>query len=120
MKQILLLLFFQFTLLGVAQERKRNFEILKVGNKYSEELIQKAFSTADLCGSYLITKNHDIVLDDGTVVRLYPKHILKSAKFNDECFVEDDTNFSHISWSISSSAIIVKGYEVRPNKAYTK
>lgn len=120
MKQILLLFTFLFTLLGFSQEEKSNFEILKVGSKYSQELIQKAFSTADLCGCYLISKNHDIVLDDGSIVRLYPKRAVTTTKLNNECFVNDNTNFSHISWSISSSAIIVKGYEVRPNKAYTK
>lgn len=120
MKQTLFLLFFLFTLLGFSQEKKANFEILKVGNKYSQELIQKAFSEADLCGNYLITKNHDIVFDDGTIVRLLSKKELKSFKFNDDCFVADNTDFSHITWSIASSAIIVKGYEVRPNKAYSK
>lgn len=120
MKQTLLLLMFLFTLLGFTQEKKTNFEILKVGNKYSQELIQKAFSTADLCGSYLITKKHDIVLDDGTIVRLFSKNELKSFKFTNDCFVPDNTDFSHITWSIAPSAIIVKGYEVRPNKAYTK
>jgi hypothetical protein len=111
---------FLFTILGFAQEKKTNFEILKVGNKYSHELIQKAFSTADLCGNYLITKNHDIVFDDGTIVRLYSKNVLKTSVLNNDCFVDDNTNFSHISWSISSTAIIIKGYEARPNKAYTK
>lgn len=120
MKQTLLLLMFLFTILGYSQEKKTNFEILKVGNKYSQELIQKAFSTADLCGNYLTTKNHDIVFDDGTIVRLYPKNVIKTASFSDDCFVPDSTDFSRISWSISSNAIIVKGYEVRPNKSTIK
>lgn len=120
MKQILLLLMFLFTTLGYSQEKKANFEILKIGNKYSQELVQKAFSTADLCGSYLLTKNHDIVFDDGTVVRLFSKDELKKSVINSDCFLNDDTDFSHITWSISPSAIIVKGYQARPNKAYTK
>lgn len=120
MKQHLLLLMSLFTFLSFSQENKTNFEILKVGNKYSQELIQKAFSTADLCGNYLTTKNHDIIFDDGTIVRLYPKNAIKTMSLGNECFVPDSTDFSHIGWSISSTAIIVKGYEVRPNKAYTK
>lgn len=120
MKQILLLLTFLFSILGFSQEKKSNFEILKIGNKYSQELIHKAFSTADLCGSYLISKNHDIVFDDGTIVRLFSKNELKSFKFSNDCFVSDNTDFSNITWSIAPSAIIVKGYESRPNKAYTK
>jgi hypothetical protein len=120
MKQILLLLMFLITLTGFSQEMKINFEILKVGNKYSQELILKAFSTADLCGNHLITKNNDIVFDDGTIVRLFSKNDLKSSRFSSDCFVSDNTDFSHITWSIAPSAIIVKGYQVRPNKAYTK
>ena len=120
MKQILLLLMFLFSILGFSQEKKSNFEVLKIGKKYPQELIQKAFSTADLCGNYLISKNHDIVFDDGTVVRLYSRSVLKTPELSDDCFVDDKTDFSHITWSISSTAIIVKGYESRPNKAYTK
>lgn len=120
MKQTLLLLMFLFSTLGFSQEKKANFEILKIGNKYSQELIQKAFSTADLCGTYLTTKNHDIMFDDGTIVRLYSKNILKTTNYSSECFVSDDADFSSISWSISPNAIIVKGYQVRPNKAYSK
>lgn len=120
MKQTLLLLIFLLTFMGFSQEKKKSFEILKVGNKYSQELIQKAFSTADLCGSFLITKNHDIVFDDGTIVRLFSKNELKNFALNNECFVPDNTDFSHITWSIAPSAIIVKGHQVRPNKAYTK
>lgn len=120
MKQILLLLMFLFSILGFSQEKKSNFEVLKIGNKYSQELIQKAFSTADLCGNYFISKNHDIVFDDGTIVRLYSKSELKTPELSNDCFVDDKTDFSHISWSISPTAIIVKGYESRPNKAYTK
>lgn len=120
MKQTFLLLIFLLTFMGFSQENKTNFEILKVGNKYSQEQIQKAFSNADLCGSYLVTRNHDIVFDDGTIVRLFSKNDLKSFRFSNDCFVADNTDFSHITWSITPSAIIVKGYQVRPNKAYTK
>ena len=120
MKQNLLLLIFLFSILGFSQEKKSNFEILKIGNKYSQELVQKAFSTADLCGTYLTTKNHDIVFDDGTVVRLFSKNTLNNSSYSNDCFVNDNTNFSHVSWSISPNAIIVKGYQVLPNKAYSK
>lgn len=120
MKQTFLLLIFLLTFMGFSQEKKKSFEILKVGNKYSREIIQKAFSTADLCGSFFITKNHDIVFDDGTIVRLFSKNDLKILAISNDCFVPDNTDFSHITWSIAPSAIIVKGYQVRPNKAYTK
>jgi hypothetical protein len=120
MKQILLLVLFLSFTLGFSQDEKANFKILKMGNKYSQELVQKAFSTADLCGSYLQTKNHDIVFDDGTIVRLFSKNEINNFKLSNDCFVSDNTDFSHITWSISPSAIIVKGYQVRPNKSYTK
>ena len=120
MKRTLLLFMFLFINLGFSQDQSVTFEVLKVGNRYPKDLIQKAFSTADLCGNYFISKNHDIVFDDGTIVRLYSKSKLKNIRMNNDCFVIDTTDFSHIQWSISSTAIIVKGYQVRPNKAYTK
>lgn len=120
MKQFLLLLIFLFTCFTFSQKKKANYEILKIGTKYSQELVLKAFSSADLCGSYLLTKNNDIVFDDGTVVRLYPKNQLNSSFLNKDCFQLDNTDFSHLVWSISSSAIIIKGYQARPNKAYSK
>ena len=104
----------------LSEEEKANFKILKIGDKYSQELVQKAFSTADLCGCYLQTKDHDIVFDDGTIVRLYSRSVLKTLELSNDCFVSDNTDFSHITWSIAPSAVIVKGYQVRPNKAYTK
>jgi hypothetical protein len=120
MKKILLLIIFLSMNFAFGQEKQNNFEIIKLGNKYPIDLINKAFSTADLCGSYLLSKNNDIVFDDGLVIRLFSKSVLKKSNFNNNCFVSDSTDFSHISWSISSNAIIVKGYQARPNKAYTK
>lgn len=119
MKKLLLLLLL-FSLFSFSQEKESNFKILKLGNKYSKELIQKAFSSANLCGSYFISKNNDIVFDDGTIVRLFSKMEINSKNMSNDCFVSDSTDFSHIHWSISPNAIIVKGYDARPNKAYTK
>ena len=120
MKQFLLLLIFLFTCVTFSQEKKANYQILKIGNKYSKELVLQAFSTADLCGSYLLTKNNDIIFDDGTVVRLYPKNVLKYSLLNNECFLPDNTDFSQLAWSIAPSAILIKGYQARPNKANSK
>mgnify|MGYP000029100542 CR=1 FL=1 len=118
MKKNLLFLMLFCCFIGFSQDS--NYKIIKLGKKYPKELIDKAFSTADLCGSYLLSKNNDIVFDDGLVVRLFPKTLLNKSNFNNNCFVSDSTDFSHINWSISSNAIIVKGYQARPNKAYTK
>jgi hypothetical protein len=120
MKKLLLLLTLLLSTASFSQVANSNYEILKLGNKYSKELIQKAFSSANLCGSHLFSKNNDIVFDDGLIVRLFPKSNLKILNYNNDCFVSDSTDFSYISWSITSSATIVKGYQVRPNKAYTK
>lgn len=120
MKKLLLLLTLLLSLVSFSQEITPNYKILKLGNKYSKELIQKAFSSANLCGSYFYSKNNDIVFDDGLVVRLYSKNELKTKIFDNDCFVSDSTDFSHIHWSISSNAIIVKGYDTRPNKSTIK
>lgn len=120
MKQFLLLFIFLFTCFTFSQEKKSNYQIIKIGTKYSQELVLKAFSTADLCGSYLLTKNNDIVFDDGTVVRLFPKKALKFSVQNEDCFLSDNTDFSNLVWSIAPSAIIIKGYRARPNKASSK
>jgi len=118
MKKNLLLLTLFCCFIGFSQDS--NYKILKLGKKYSTELINKAFSSADFCGSYLLTKNNDIVFDDGLVIRLYSKNELKSKKIDNDCFVSDSTDFSHIQWSISLNAIIVKGYGVSPNKSTIK
>jgi hypothetical protein len=97
-----------------------NYKIIKLGNKYSEELVQKAFSSANLCGSYYETKNHDIIFDDGLIVRLLSRKDLNTKNMKDECFVSDKTDFSNITWSISLNGIIVKGYAATPNKAHSK
>ena len=119
MKKLILLLTLLLSLVSFSQEITPNYKILKLGNKYSKELVQKAFSSANLCGSYFYSKNNDIVFDDGLVVRLYSKNEIKTKIFENDCFVSDSTDFSHISWSISLNAIIVKGYQTLPNKAYT-
>jgi len=120
MKKLLLLLTLLLSTASFSQDADPNYKILKLGNKYSKELIQKAFSSANLCGSYLTSKNHDIVFDDGLVIRLYSKKEIKNKNIGNDCFVSDSTDFSHIHWSISSKAIIIKGYDARPNKAFTK
>lgn len=121
MKQILLLIVFSVFSIGHSQEKSISFEIVKVGNKYSRELIQTSFQSADLCGNYYQTKENNIVLDDGSIIKLFSKVKLRNtSNFPEDCFVSDTTNFDNVKWSISKNGIIVKGYEVRPNKSTIK
>lgn len=116
MKRILLLLTLFLLNFSYSQENKNNYEVVKTGNKYSVELIKKAFSSANLCGSYFYTKRNIITLDDGAVVSLYSKAEITVNSFSDDCFVSDNTDFSFITWSISSNGYVLKGYQARPSK----
>jgi hypothetical protein len=121
MKKLLLLFTFLFTTLVFSQQKNVAFEITKVGTKYKKDFIQKAFETANLCGNFYHSVENDIVLDDGSIVRLLSRKSLKDKIIMpDDCYVSDKTSFDNIKWSISDSGIIIRGYEVRPNKSTIK
>lgn len=123
MKKVLLLILTMFCISLYSQTKGEKFTILKIGNKYSKETIVSAFSKADMCGNFYVSKPNDIMLDDGAVVRFFPKTELGTAtNVNNECFVSDDVKFEKIVWSITSSGTIAKGHPVRlnKNKSYIK
>lgn len=117
MKKVLLLILTMFCFSLYSQTKGEKFAILKIGNKYSKETITAAFSKADMCGNFYVSKPNDILLDDGAVVRFFPKTEQGvSSNLNNECFVSDDFKFEKIVWSITSNGYIAKGYPVRVNK----
>lgn len=121
MKKLLLLLTMFFTTIIFSQQKNVVFEVTKVGVKYKKDFIQKAFETANLCGNFYHNIDNDIVLDDGSIVRLFSRKNLKGKIImTDDCYVSDNTSFDNVKWSISDSGIIIKGYEVRPNKSTIK
>jgi hypothetical protein len=121
MKKLLLLLTMFFTTMIFSQQKNVVFEVTKVGTKYNKDFIQKAFQTANLCGNFYHNIDNDIVLDDGSVVRLFSRKNLKGKIImTDDCYVSDRFSFDNIKWSISDSGIIIRGYEVRPNKSTIK
>jgi len=121
MKKLLLLFTFLFTAIAFSQQKNVAFEITRVGTKYNKEFIQKAFETANLCGNFYHNVDNDIILDDGSIVRLLSgKKLRGKIIMPDDCYVSDKTSFDNIKWSISDSGIIIKGYEVRPNKSTVK
>jgi hypothetical protein len=121
MKKLVLLFTVLFTTIMFSQQKNVTFEITKVGTKYNKEFIQKAFESANLCGNFYHNSDNVIVLDDGSVVKLYSGQNLKNKiTMPDDCYVSDKTSFDNIKWSISDGGIIIKGYEVRPNKSTIK
>ena len=117
MKKVLLLILTMFCFSLYSQTKGEKFTILKIGNKYSKEAITAAFSKADMCGNFYVSKPNDILLDDGAVVRFFSKTEQGAASnLNNDCFVSDDFKFEKIVWSISSNGYIAKGYPVRVNK----
>ncbi len=106
-----------FSLPVFSQVKKANFLVVKVGSKYSEPQIVKAFSAANMCGQFLISKSNDIILDDGSIIRfLSKKEIGLNSTLSDDCFLPDNTKFPKVLWSIMSNGYVGKGISVAPNK----
>lgn len=105
-----------FCLSLYSQSKNENFRIVKVGTKYSKELITQAFTKANMCGHFYETKSNDIVFDDGTIVRLLSKREMASnSAFSDDCFIADNTKLETVVWSITSSGYLTKGYSYNQN-----
>lgn len=121
MKKTLLFLLTMFCFSLYSQNNGEKFTIIKIGNKYSKELISTAFEKADMCGNFYMSKPNDITLDDGAVVRFFSKAEQGSnANLSSDCYVSDNFKFGNIVWSILPNGFIAKGHAVRPNKSYTK
>lgn len=111
MKKLLLLILMFFCLSLYSQSKNENFRIVKVGTKYSKELITLAFNKANMCGHFYETKSNDIVFDDGTIVRLLSKRELPSnSGISADCFISDDVKLEVVVWSILPSGHLAKGY----------
>lgn len=111
MKKLLLLILMFFCLSLYSQSKNENFRIVKVGTKYSEELITQAFIKANMCGHIYKTKSNDIVFDDGTIVRLLSKKEMASdTAFSDDCIMADDVKLETVVWSIMPNGYLTKGY----------
>jgi hypothetical protein len=121
MKKLLLCFVGFITIFSYSQNKTLNFTILKIGTKYSKELITTAINKADMCGSFYESKPNDIVFDDGSIVRLFSKkEIGSNSSMSSDCFVADTFKFEEIAWSILPNGYIAKGYTARPNKSYLK
>ncbi|MEW5675981.1 hypothetical protein ABGT15_06670 [Flavobacterium enshiense] len=121
MKKLLLLVFMMFCLSIYSQSKNANFTVIKIGNKYSKEVLTAAFQKADMCGNFYFSKSNDIVLDDGSVVRLLSrKEMQNGSSMSDTCFMYDDAKFGNYVWSITANGYVAKGVAVTPNKSYLK
>ena len=100
-----------------SQFKKANFFVVKVGTKYSEPQLVKAFTNANMCGQFLMSKSNDITLDDGSIIRfLSKKEIGLNGTLSDDCFLPDNTKFPKVFWSILANGYVGKGISVAPNK----
>lgn len=119
MKKLLLFFYFMFFLSSYSQSKELDFTIVKIGDKYSKEVLTNAFEKADMCGHYYFSKPNDIVFDDGSIVRLHSrKDMIDNPTLSDSCFMFDDAKPGNFSWSITTSGHIAKGVALAPNKSY--
>lgn len=97
-----------------------SFEIISVGNQYSQQEIQLAFDNANLCGMYLKTENNRIELNDGSIINILSANELLSQGniISDDCI--SDKMVEGVVWSISSGALLrgVEGIVSPDNKIY--
>jgi hypothetical protein len=115
MKKTIFCLVVFITTISYSQNKASNFSILKIGTKYSKELITTAFNKADMCGSFYESKANDIVFDDGSIVRLFSKKEIGTSTISADCFLPDATKQQVFVWSIFPSGIIGKGYNSNHN-----
>lgn len=119
MNKLLLFFFFMFFLSSYSQSKESDFTIVKIGDKYSKEVLTNAFKKADMCGHYYYSKPNDIVFDDGSIVRLPSKKDMSNVSaMTDSCFMYDDAKPGNFFWSITTSGHIAKGVALAPNKSY--
>lgn len=107
MKSFLVLIFLIQSLFILSQNLS-NFEIIQIGNKYSQQQVNLAFSQTNLCGYFKSNDFVQLTLDDSTIIRLKKKTDLEQIGIylNSECF--DIKNFQPDSeiWRISDSTLI--------------
>ncbi|MCG2610983.1 hypothetical protein LZZ90_05640 [Flavobacterium sp. SM15] len=116
MKKLLLLVFTMFCLTVYSQSKNANFTVIKMGNKYSKKEITEAFQKAEMCGNYFQSKSNDIILDDGSVVRLFSRREMVNSSLDESCFLTDDIEIDkNIVWSILPNGYIAKGYPTVKN-----
>ena len=126
MKQLFLLIIFSGPFFLTAQTRPAenkpaSFSIVKMGTKYSVDLVKTAFEKANMCGYYYENLPNDIVFDDGTVVRLHSK---KEQSLNNtlspSCFRPDSFKQVPGIWSILPSGYLAKGMQAMGTKGSIK
>jgi len=110
MKPITTLIIVMFSsFLGFSQ----SFSIQNVGTKYSEELINTAFSSANLCGLILESKRNDIVFEDGSIVSILGANEIVAPA---ECIIQESQLRTDVTWSISANGILIKNIALKPTK----
>lgn len=88
------------------------FEIKTVGNKYTSDQLNSAFSSADFCGSFFKTKRNIIKMDDGSVVELKSMTEISNSNLilQQGCSLEDNVVFYKSTWSIGENNILLRGF----------
>ena len=104
-----LILFF----LNQSFSQSQNFEVKKMGKKYSEIQLVTALSNADWCGYFHENSRYIITFDDGASVELLSKkEISSSEKLNDACFQNENIKDNGI-YKIHESGALVRMLSAR-------
>lgn len=104
MKKSILILSFQLILTISALAQKPVYEIQKIGDKYTQTDVEKAFENSNFCGLINPDKDYTILFDDGTKVVIFSAQLAKG--FESSCVRENNVLENDILWSIKSGVLI--------------
>lgn len=107
MKRLLLNAFFFGALSTTSYGQTSKFEIVKVGNQYSQNTLIETLSKVDFCGMINPTESYFIVLDDGAEVRVKSADELQS-EVVPSCVRGFNLVEEGINWSIKGDSILMK------------
>lgn len=95
-----------------AQAQSQFYEIIQIGNKYSQQDLSTSISNADWCGYFNSDNRFKLTFDDGSVVELLSKKELSSTEYKVDCFQNEKTEDLAI-YKIHESGIIVRMVSAR-------
>lgn len=104
--KFLLLLTLIVSQLSLSQNNSNYYELISNGSEYSMIEIKNAFETANLCGLFLQNNRNTIVLNDGSIIRIFSASELANSGLTVESDCISVEMTSKVSWSISSGVLL--------------
>lgn len=107
MKRLLLNAFFFGLFSTTSYGQSSAFEIIKVGNQYSQSILNETMSKVDFCGMINPSESYLIVFDDGSEVKVKSAIELQT-EVVPTCIREINIVEEGINWSIKGNSILMK------------